>query len=82
MLFCSCFSVPCQTIVACASGRCVTTCPSCGRTLRPLVADSGPPMGFDRATIEPLVATHGAAGWRVAVRCGEPWESKGPRSIT
>lgn len=77
MLFHSCFSVPCQTIVACSPGRHVTKCPTCGRSLRPLVVDSGPPMGFDRKEVERLVATHGAACWRVAVRCGGPREADG-----
>ena len=71
MQFLSCFSTPCQTIVAIVAGRLVSVCPTCGRPLLLSEASSGPPMGFAKRETETIVKEHGGAYWRVAVRCVE-----------
>ena len=71
MLFRSCLSVRCATIVAIAPGWRVSTCPTCGHPLSPLETRGGPPMGFARKEIETMVKEHGGAYWHVAIRCVE-----------
>jgi hypothetical protein len=70
MQFLSCFSVPCQSIVAVIPGQRVSACPTCGRPLLQVEGSGGLPIGFTQET-KRLVLSYGAAYWRVDVRCVE-----------
>lgn len=73
MQFLSCYDTDCRTIVALdPKRRTVSKCPVCGKPLSEIPADERLPIGYDQRSIDPLVEEHGAAYWRVEVRCVEP----------
>jgi hypothetical protein len=69
MKFLSCKNPDCRTIVAIDPRRVrISKCPRCKKPLEELAVGAGPPMGYDKRKIDPIVKKYGGAHWRVDVQ--------------